>query len=81
MRKVAEAGTKHAKAYCSKEQLQFINVARASTRLSFSKQQGFYWRSIFDFEFSGDGESSSQGHIILHGLRLMDIDVPAYRIH
>ncbi len=81
LRKIAEAARKHALNYCEKEDLQYIAIARRSSRLTFNKQLGLFWRSIFDIEFSGDGESSYQGAIILHGLKLVDIELPAYRIN
>ena len=81
LRKIAESARKHALAYCKKENLQYIAIARRSSRIRFSKQQGFYWLSIFDVEFSGDGESSYQGVMVLHGLKLVDVQLPAYRIN
>lgn len=81
MRKVAEAAKKHALNYCSQSKLQFISIARKTSRLSFAKNSGLYFLSVFDFEFSGDGESSYQGLITLQGLKLNNIDVPAYRVH
>ena len=81
LRKIAEAARKQASNYCKKENLQFIAIARRSSRLRFNKQLGIYWLSVFDAEFSGDGESSFQGVMILHGLRLADVQLPAYRIN
>ncbi len=81
LRKIAEAARKQAILYCKKEGLQYIAIARRSSRLRFAKQQGIFWHSIFDIEFSGDGQSSYQGTMILHGLRLVDVNLPAYRIN
>ncbi|NQY36770.1 MAG: DUF3301 domain-containing protein [Alteromonadaceae bacterium] len=80
LRKVSEFARSHANKYCTKGNLQFLSIARRSSRLSFSKRQGFFWLSIFDFEFSGDGESQYQGVLILKGYKLDDINIPAYRI-
>jgi hypothetical protein len=80
LRKVSESARKHANKYCKTEQLQFIAIARRSSRVKFSKQKGFYFLSLFDFEFSGDGESSNVGVISLSGLTLDNIALPAYRI-
>jgi len=80
LRKVAEFARSHANKYCTKENLQFITIARQSSRLSFNKRQGVFWLSKFDFEFSGDGESQYQGVITLKGYKLDDINIPAYRI-
>lgn len=81
LRKIAESARKQATKYCQKENLQYIAIARRSSRLRFNKQMGIFWLSIFDVEFSGDGESSYQGTMILHGLRLIDVELPAYRIN
>lgn len=80
LRKLAEVGKKQAEHYCKEANLQFINVARRSSSLRFSKQHGIHWLSAFDFEFSGDGEASYQGELILRGLRLDNIIVPPYRV-
>lgn len=81
LRKVAEAARKQATNYCKKDNLQYIAIARRSSRLRFNKQYGIFWLSIFDVEFSGDGESSYQGKMILHGLKLIDVELPAYRVN
>lgn len=80
LRQVSESGKKHAQQYCKQEKLQFIAIARRYTRLSFSKRNGLYMKSAFDFEFSGDGESSYQGAVLLKGVKLDSVDMPAYRI-
>ena len=80
LRKVAEMGKHHAQRYCKQENLQFIAVARSSSKLKFTKKLGFHLQSHFDFEFSGDGESQYQGQIVLHGLKLVKVDVPPYRV-
>lgn len=80
LRQVSEAGRKHAQRYCKKEQLQFITIARQYTRMSFSKQQGLFVKSAFEFEFSGDGESSFQGTLFLNGNKLDSVELPPYRI-
>jgi hypothetical protein len=80
LRKIAESARKQAIAYCENKGLQYIAVARRSSRLQCNKELGVFWRSIFDLEFSGDGESSYQGEMTLHGLKMIAIDLPAYRI-
>lgn len=81
LRKLAEMGTYHAKQYCQQANLQFIAVARRCSRLTINKKYGLHWLSSFDFEFSGDGESSYQGELILRGLKLEHVSIPPYRIH
>lgn len=80
LRNLAETARRHAQLYCKNEGLQFIAIARESTRLTFNKAHGLYWQSVFNFEFSGDGESAYSGKISLKNLRKQSIDVPAYRI-
>lgn len=80
LRKVSEASRRHASNYCKDSGLQFIALARKSTRLTFTKKHGLIFKSIFDVEFSGDGESSSQGELYLVGLKLDKVVLPAYKI-
>jgi hypothetical protein len=81
LRKVSEAALVHAKHYCEQSQLQFIAIARRSSRLTFNKKYGLVWYSLFDFEFSGDGESSNNATVSLYGLKLGNIDIPPYRVN
>ena len=70
LRKVSEAALIHANRYCDQSQLQFIAIARRSSRLTFNKKHGVVWFSLFDIEFSGDGESSNHATLSLYGLNL-----------
>lgn len=81
LRQVSEMAKRHIHRYCEEGGLQFISLARRSSRLRFSKKQGPFIYSIFDFDFSGDGESNNQGCLSLCGLKLEKIDLPAYRIN
>lgn len=81
LRKVSEAALVHANRYCEQSQLQFMAIARRSSRLTFNKKHGLVWFSLFDIEFSGDGESSNHATLSLYGLTLDNIDIPPYRVH
>jgi hypothetical protein len=81
LRKVSEAAKRHLENYCKQTGLQFIALARRSSRLKFSKRYGLCINSVFDFDFSGDGESSAQGTLILYGLKLEKVELPAYRVN
>jgi len=81
LRKIAESARSHVNQYCKQAQLQFIAIARRSTRLKFSKQHGLAFYSIFDFEFSGNGEEKNDAVITLYGLKLNNVDIPVYRVH
>jgi hypothetical protein len=81
LRKVSEAARVHAKNYCEQSQLQFIAIARQSSRLTFNKKYGLVWFSLFDVEFSGDGESSNNAILSLYGFKLGDVEIPPYRVN
>ncbi len=81
LRKISECAKVHIDRYCKKSGLQFIALARRSSKISFSKEHGLSICSIFDFEFSGDGESNNQGVITLYGLKLEQITLPAYKVN
>jgi len=80
LRKVAEVARHHTKKYCEQANLQFIAIARISSRLRFNKRLGLYWLSKFEFEFSGDGVSKYQGVATFHGYKLEDVFLPAHKI-
>jgi len=80
LRKVSEFARQHAKKYCDQERLQFISIARRSSRFRFNQKHGPHWYSLFDLEFSGDGESRYLGVMSLRGYKLEAVDIPAYRI-
>jgi hypothetical protein len=80
LRNVAEAATRHVQEQCKQSKLQFISMARRSTQIKFTKKNGLHFFSIFDFEFSGDGESSYNGILSLNGLKLSNVELPPYRV-
>ena len=81
LRQVSEAAKRHLHLYCKDNGLQFIALARRSRRFTFSKQHGLCLYSIFDFDFSGDGESNNQAELSLYGLKLEQVKLPAYKIN
>ncbi|MCJ8296053.1 MAG: DUF3301 domain-containing protein [Colwellia sp.] len=81
LRQVSEAAKKHVNRYCKEAGLQFISLARRSSRIKFTKQHGPFIYSTFDFDFSGDGESNNHGVLTLYGLKLEQINLPAYRVN
>lgn len=81
LRKVSEVAKKHITRYCKEGNIQFISLARRSSRVKFTKQHGLYIYSIFDFDFSGDGESNNQGYLCMCGLKLEKVELPAYRVN
>lgn len=81
LRQVSEAAKRHLKRYCKDGDLQLLSIARRSSRFKFTKRHGPCIYSIFDFDFSGDGESNNQGTLTLYGLKLEEVNVPAFRVN
>lgn len=79
-RNVAEKAKQSTKQYCEKNGLQFISLARIKTRMGFNKRLGLFWTNHFEFEFSGDGESAYVGTIALQNLKVINIDLPPFRV-
>ena len=80
IRAIAEQAKAYLQRYCEKNQLQLISVARHKTRLGIHRGK-LDWRSEFYFEFSGNGEDSYQGVLVMSGLSVIDTQMPAYRIN
>ena len=79
IRAVSEAIRIHLDTYCERQQLQLISVARVKTRLgSYKGKLDFH--SEFVFEFSGNGEDTCQGQVKVIGLKVQNIETPAYRV-
>jgi hypothetical protein len=80
LRKISESAKAHVDQYCKKSGLQFIALARRTSKVAINKKHGFCIYSVFDFEFSGDGESHNQGTLTLYGLKLEQVILPAYKV-
>lgn len=80
IRGIAEQAKRYLTHYCNKQQLQLISVARHKTRLTLQRGK-LDWHCEFAFEFSGNGEDSSQGTLVMKGLQVVSTDMPAYRVH
>ena len=78
-RAISEAVKSQLDAYCDRQQLQLISVARVKIRLG-SYRGKLDFHSEFVFEFSGNGEDSCQGQVKMIGLKIQNIDTPAYRV-
>ncbi|MFQ3189249.1 MAG: hypothetical protein ACI936_000373 [Paraglaciecola sp.] len=79
IRAISEAVKTQLDAYCERQQLQLISVARVKTRLG-SYRGKLDLHSVYIFEFSGNGEDSCQGQVKMMGLNVQNIDTPAYRV-
>jgi hypothetical protein len=78
-RGISEAVKTQLDAYCERQQLQLISVARVNIRIG-SYRGKLDFHSQFVFEFSGNGEDSCQGQVKMIGLKVQNIDTPAYRV-
>lgn len=78
-RAISEALKEQLDAYCERQQLQLISVARVKTRIG-SYRGKLDFLSDYAFEFSGNGEDSYQGHVKMVGLKVLNIDTPVYRV-
>ena len=78
IRAITEKANQYLASYCKTHQLQLISVARHKTRLG-SNRGKLDWQSDFVFEFSGNGENSYQGELVMSGLAIVKVDTPAYR--
>ncbi|MER2492950.1 DUF3301 domain-containing protein [Catenovulum sediminis] len=79
LRKQSEAATHYAQDYCERNDIQFISVSRAKTRLVFFKRNLLEWHSTFNFEFSGNGEDANAGQLLLIDQRLVNVTTEVYR--
>lgn len=75
----SEAIKEYLEAYCEQRQLQLISIARHKTSIG-SYRGKLDFHSIFNFEFSGNGEDSYQGQVKLVGTKVLEVDIPAYRV-
>ncbi|MGJ8682835.1 DUF3301 domain-containing protein [Paraglaciecola sp.] len=78
-RAASEAVKTYLDSYCEQRNLQLISVARHNTKIS-SYRGKLDFTSEFTFEFSGNGEDSYQGQIIMIGLHVLNVELPAYRV-
>jgi hypothetical protein len=79
IRAITEQANRYMHHYCDKNQLQLISISRRKTRLTLFRGK-LDWYNEFDFEFSGNGEDSYRGELVMKGLSVQSTDLPAYRI-
>lgn len=81
LRRQSEVALAYAKDYCERNNIQFISVARDHTRLVFFKRKLLEWHAKFQFEFSGNGEDSNYGELVLIDLRLVNVTTEVYKMN
>jgi hypothetical protein len=79
LRSIAEYAVEYANQYCKKHQLQYISLARVSTKLK-AHRGSIDWQLCYQMEFSSDGQTEYVGAITTHGKRVINVELPAYRV-
>ena len=79
LRGIAETTVGFAKQYCQREGLQYISLARVSTKIGFHKGK-LDWKNRYEISFSSDGENAYTGYIYTIGKSIIKVDLPAFRI-
>lgn len=79
LRGISESSIQFAQRYCDKHHLQFIALARTSTKLSTYKGK-IDWRITYQLEFSSNGEDAYIGSIVSFGKYIVSVDLPVYKV-
>lgn len=79
LRSIAEYMVVYANQYCKRNQLQYISLARSSTKFKVYKGR-LDWQLSYQLEFSSDGQSDYVGTIVSHGKHVIQIELPPYRV-
>lgn len=79
LRSIAEYMVDYANQYCTRNQLQYISLARTGTKFRAYKGR-LDWQLSYQLEFSSDGETDYVGTIVSHGKHVIEIELPAYRV-
>jgi hypothetical protein len=79
LRGIAEYSVDYAKRYCEKNQLQFLSLARRKTRISGFRGR-LDWQVVYQLEFSSNHEDAYIGTMTSHGNRVIEMNLPAYKI-
>lgn len=79
-RKQDERAVVIARQLCQQQQLQLLDCGRSGH--SFRRINGrLRFITLYQVDFSGDGESRYQAELLLSGMRLAAFNLPAYRIN
>ncbi|MGQ8366285.1 DUF3301 domain-containing protein [Glaciecola sp. 1036] len=79
LRGIGEYTIRFAKQYCEREGLQYVSLARVSTKIGIFKGK-VDWLNKYELSFSSDGENLYTGTISTVGSRVVSVDLPAFRI-
>lgn len=75
----AERAVTFSQAYCEKNALQYISLARIATKFTAYKGK-LDWQLHYELAFTSDGETEYKGFVVCHGKHIVSIDLPAYKI-
>ena len=79
-RKQDERAVVVARQLCQQQQLQLLDCGRSGH--SFRRiNDRLRFITLYQVDFSGDGESRYQAELLLSGMRLAAFNLPAYRIN
>nr|WP_136251655.1 DUF3301 domain-containing protein [Ningiella ruwaisensis] len=79
LRGIAEYAIAYAQRYCEKEGLQFISLARKTTKFGLHRGKPD-WAITYMLEFSSDGETLYTGKIKTHGKHIISVELPVFRV-
>lgn len=79
IRAITETANRYLAKFCEERGLQLLSVARFKTRVAMHRGKPD-WHTVFEFEFSGNGEDKYNGKLEMKGKQAVDVDMPAYRI-
>ena len=79
LRGMAEFSMAHAKRYCDQHDLQFLSLARRSTRISTFRGK-LDWKVVYQLEFSSNHEDAYIGTMTSFGNRVIEMNLPVYKI-
>lgn len=78
-RAMAESARSYLEAYCEKQGIQLISVARKKLKVGTNKGK-LDWKATFSFEFSGNREDKYTGTIQMVGLTVVSVELPPFRV-
>jgi hypothetical protein len=79
LRGIGEFSIQYANQYCEKQDLQFLSLARHSTRISAHRGK-LDWKIIYQLEFSSSGSDAYIGTMTCFGHAVIEMYLPAYKI-
>jgi hypothetical protein len=79
LRDIGEFSIQYANQYCEKQNLQFLSLARRSTRISAHRGK-LDWKIVYQLEFSSSGSDAYIGTMTCFGNSVIEMNLQAYKI-